>query len=188
MNTRGPGQRAGLTHAAVLTAAEALVAESGVAALTMRALAERLGVRPNTIYSHVANKDELIDQLLDAVLAAVPPAPADAPDPTAALADVMTSTFEVLMTRRDLVPAYLARQGSRGPVAQQLGESMRLQFERLGVPVEHRQEAVRVLVVFTIGYAAFAGRADPVLDAAVVGADFRRGLGWLLAGVASDQA
>ncbi len=171
----------------MLAAAQQLLAESGVAGLTMRALADRLGVRPNTIYSHVANKDELIDQLLDAALAAVPPAPADAPDPTAALADVMTSTFEVLMARRDLVPAYLARQGSRGPVAQQLGQSMRLQFERLGVPVDQRQEAVRVLVVFTIGYAAFAGRSDPLVEASVVEGDFRQGLAWLLKGIAADS-
>lgn len=186
MNPRRPGQRAGLSHAAVLAAAEGLLAESGVSGLTMRALADRLGVRPNTIYSHVAGKDELIDELLDAALAAVPPAPVDALDPTIVLADIMTSTFEVLMDRRDLVPAYLARQGSRGPVAQQLGDGMRRQFERLGVPVEQRQEAVRVLVVFTIGYAAFAGRPDPLLDAAMVGADFRRGLAWLLKGIVAN--
>ena len=62
---RGPGQRAGLTRAAVLDTAHALLAEDGLDALTMRALARRLGVAPNALYSHVPGKTELVDALLD---------------------------------------------------------------------------------------------------------------------------
>ncbi|MBD0283747.1 MAG: helix-turn-helix transcriptional regulator, partial [Thermoleophilaceae bacterium] len=57
---RAPGQRAGLSRDRVLAAAHELLADGGLDALTMRALAERLGVRPNALYSHVASKTELI--------------------------------------------------------------------------------------------------------------------------------
>ena len=65
---RGPGQRAGLTRAAVLDTAHALLAEEGLDALTMRALARRLGVAPNALYSHVPGKTELVDALLESVV------------------------------------------------------------------------------------------------------------------------
>jgi len=65
---RSPGQRAGLTHARVLAAARELLAESGFEALTMRGLALRLDVSPNSLYSHVENKTALIDDVLDDVL------------------------------------------------------------------------------------------------------------------------
>jgi TetR/AcrR family transcriptional regulator, tetracycline repressor protein len=185
VNQRGPGQRAGLTRDAVLAAAADLIGDVGVAGLTMRALADRLGVRPNTLYSHVAGKDDLIDELLDAVLRAVPPAPPDAPDPAVALADVMAATFDVLQRHPDLVPAYLARQGSRGPVARALGESMQVQLERIGVPRQHRQEAVRVLVVHAIGFAAFAGGDQ--LSAPSLRRDFLTSLGWILDGLRAQR-
>jgi AcrR family transcriptional regulator len=67
----GPGHRAGLHRAAVLDAAHTLVAEDGLDALTMRALARRLDVAPNALYSHVPGKTELVDALLDDRLALV---------------------------------------------------------------------------------------------------------------------
>ncbi|MFJ3836678.1 TetR/AcrR family transcriptional regulator C-terminal domain-containing protein [Streptomyces sp. NPDC090054] len=62
---RGPRQ--GLTVDAVVTAAVALADEEGSAALTMRALAQRLGVTPMTVYTYVPGKAELLDLMLDEV-------------------------------------------------------------------------------------------------------------------------
>ena len=77
--TRSPGQRAGLTYAAVLAAARELLAEGGLPALSMRSLANRLGVAPNALYSHVGSKTALLDDLLDDLLALVAaPNPHDA--------------------------------------------------------------------------------------------------------------
>lgn len=185
--SRGPGQRAGLDRAAVLTAAHTLLAERGLDALTMRALARRLDVAPNTLYSHVPGKTELVDALLDDRLSLVEEPAADAPDPVAALAAVMTSTYEVLLTRPDLVPLYLSRQGSRGPNAVRLGITMDALLGRLGLPAEAVPPARRALIVHAIGGAAFAGADGPV-SSAVARADFARSLRWLLAGIVADRA
>ncbi len=64
-SVRGPGQRAGLSQPAVLAAARELLATAGVDGLTMRALARRLDVAPNALYSHVRSKTDLLDALLD---------------------------------------------------------------------------------------------------------------------------
>ncbi|WP_449485070.1 TetR/AcrR family transcriptional regulator C-terminal domain-containing protein [Streptomyces avidinii] len=64
---RGPRQ--GLTVDAVVDAAVVLADEEGLTALTMRALAQRLGVTPMTLYTYVPGKAELLDLMLDAAYA-----------------------------------------------------------------------------------------------------------------------
>ena len=159
---RGPGQRAGLTRAAVLDTAHALLAEEGLDALTMRALARRLGVAPNALYSHVPGKTELVDALLDDRLSLVEAPDPDAADPVAALAALMTSSYEVLLARADLLPLYLARQGSRGPNAVRLGIATDALLARLDLAAEAIPSARRALIVHAIGCAAFAGGDGPV--------------------------
>ena len=70
---RGPRPR--LDVDAVVAAAIALADERGLAAVTMRALAERLGVSAMTLYGYVPGKDELIDLMLDALYAEMPRGP-----------------------------------------------------------------------------------------------------------------
>lgn len=190
---RTPGQRAGLTHAAVLAAARELLAEGGVRVLTMRALAGRLGVAPNALYSHVADKTALLDDLLDDVLAEVwAPASAFA-DPVAGLHTIMTTSYRALLAHADLVRHALARQGSRGPHAQRLGATTVALLRRAGVPATETAQALRVLVVYVIGSAALAAGPAGVGDEAPLGADelldsFTRGLGWLVGGIVTVTA
>lgn len=185
--SRGPGQRAGLSRTAVLAAAHELLAEQGLDALTMRALARRLDVAPNALYSHVPGKTELVDVLLDDRLSLIDPPSADAVDPVSALAELMTSSYEVLLTRPDLLPLYLARQGSRGPNAVRLGVVTDALLRRAGLAAEAVPPARRALIVHAIGGAAFAGADGPV-SAALARSDFDRSLRWLLAGIVAERA
>ncbi|HEY4427718.1 MAG TPA: TetR/AcrR family transcriptional regulator [Solirubrobacteraceae bacterium] len=59
--------RTRLSRARVLEAAIALADEAGLEAFSMRALAQELGVVPMALYKHVANKDELLDGMVDIV-------------------------------------------------------------------------------------------------------------------------
>src|ERR1039458_1956741 len=56
-----------LSRARVLQAAVALGDEAGLEAFSMRGLAQELGVVPMALYKHVANKDELLDGMVDIV-------------------------------------------------------------------------------------------------------------------------
>ncbi|MDX3231493.1 TetR/AcrR family transcriptional regulator [Streptomyces sp. ME19-01-6] len=60
---RGPKQ--GLSVDAVVQAAIALADSGGLEALTMRGVAQRLGVTPMTLYTYVPGKAELLDLMLD---------------------------------------------------------------------------------------------------------------------------
>jgi AcrR family transcriptional regulator len=56
-----------LSSARVLQAAVALADEAGLQAFSMRGLAQELGVVPMALYKHVANKEELLDGMVDSV-------------------------------------------------------------------------------------------------------------------------
>ena len=185
--SRTPGQRAGLTREAVLDAARRLVADEGADGLTMRSLADRLGVHPNTLYSHVASKGELEEALLDGLLADVR-LPAGDGDWRTAVHELMRSTYDVLLGHPDLVPLYLGR-GSRGENAQRLGGVMLDLLGRGGVTGRSALEAQSVLIVFAIGFAAFAARPgfdhqEPAARRARLDDNFDRGLAWLIDGIA----
>jgi TetR/AcrR family tetracycline transcriptional repressor len=69
--TDDQGRRHQLTRERVVEEALAVIAHDGAQALTMRALAARLGVVPGALYHHVRNKQQLQDLVLDNVLAEV---------------------------------------------------------------------------------------------------------------------
>lgn len=60
--------RPALSRDRVLSAAIELADESGVEALTMRALASRLDVEAMSLYYHVANKEALLDGIAESVV------------------------------------------------------------------------------------------------------------------------
>jgi len=182
--------RAGLTRDQVVAAAQRTMTERGVAGLSLRAVAAELGVAPNAIYSHVADKDALVDAVLDDVLAAVPEPTAR--DPRRALKSIMIDTYDVLLARAGLVGTYLARQGSRGPEAQRLGRAMDDCLLRLGVTGSRAAGGRRALIVFTIGYAAFAtgwtAEGEQPLSPERVRRDFLAGLDWLITGITAGSS
>lgn len=65
------GARARLSRDAVIAGAVELADEIGVHPLTLRKLAAHLDVKPMSIYHHVANKDEILDGMVDAVFAEI---------------------------------------------------------------------------------------------------------------------
>lgn len=65
--TPTPRPRDPLTWDRVLEGAIGLADERGISALTMRNLAEALDRKPMALYHHVANKDEVLDAMVDAV-------------------------------------------------------------------------------------------------------------------------
>ncbi|MEJ2871686.1 hypothetical protein WCD74_28260 [Actinomycetospora sp. OC33-EN08] len=177
---RTPGQRAGLSREAVVRAARDVLDEG--ASLSMRAVAGRLGVAPNALYSHVDGRDGLLDAVLDDLLGALPLV--DGADPRGGLVELMTATHELLLAHPGLVPHFVARQGSRGPNAVRLGESMRALLARAGIDDAGAQAtAIRVLVVHAIGNAALGVAPDGApLPADVLRGTYAAGLAWLVDG------
>jgi len=58
-----------LSRERVLRAAMAVADDGGLTALTIRSLAQHLGVKPMAVYHHVANKEAILDGIVDLVFA-----------------------------------------------------------------------------------------------------------------------
>jgi len=66
-------RRVRLSRDRVLRAAVALADDAGIESLSMRKLAQELGVVPMALYKHVANKEELLDGMVDVVVGEIDP-------------------------------------------------------------------------------------------------------------------
>ena len=75
-------RRERLNRDRVLRAAVELADESGIAAVSMRGLAKELGVVPMALYKHVADKDELLDGMVDVIIAEFAQPDPSQPDPS----------------------------------------------------------------------------------------------------------
>jgi AcrR family transcriptional regulator len=150
---RDPGQRAGLDVEAVLEEARTLSQREGIEQLTMRRLAERLGVAPNSLYSHFADKSALLEALMDSLLADVEVPVVDRADWREALLELMRSTRHFLLANADLIPQFLSRP-RRGPNAIRLGEATLTLLAQAGLEGVEAVDALRILLVYTFGFAA----------------------------------
>ena len=111
-----------LSRDEVLEGALALLDEVGLDALTMRRLAESLGVQAGAIYWHFTDKQALLDAMIDAMLAGLLEPPlTGAWD--AQLAELSRRLAAAMLRRRD--GARLATQALRpGPNSLELSEAM----------------------------------------------------------------
>ncbi|MFI7064675.1 TetR/AcrR family transcriptional regulator [Kribbella sp. NPDC050124] len=64
-------QRPRLSRDRVLEAAVAVADAGGIGGLTIRSLAQELGVKPMSVYYHVANKEEILDGIVDYVFSQI---------------------------------------------------------------------------------------------------------------------
>jgi AcrR family transcriptional regulator len=96
-------RRAPLSREKVLQAAVTLADDAGIDAVSMRKLAQELGVVPMALYKHVANKDELLDGMIDRVIGEIDP-----PDPALGWKDAIRQ--RVLSARRALLRHPWARR------------------------------------------------------------------------------
>ncbi len=171
----------------MLSAARELLEEGETASLSLRAVARRLRVAPNALYSHVTGTTDLVDAVLDDLLSAV--TVPESGDPVERLTALLLDSYDVLVAHPGLVPLYLARQGVRGEQGVRLGENMDALLS--GVGVEDVAQARRALLVHVMGSAAFADSTrteGAALSAEQARALFVRSLAWLLAGMSSPAA
>ena len=92
-------RRVPLNRERVLHAAVALADDAGIEALNMRHLAQELGVVPMALYKHVANKEELLDGMVEVIVGEIDP-PMPAADWKAAIRQRILSARRAMLRHR----------------------------------------------------------------------------------------
>jgi len=102
-----------LSREAIVDAAFRIIDEEGFEAVSMRRLAQEFGTGAASLYAYVANKDELMDLVVDRVMAESRIGdPNPSPDPEQwleQLKDMVRSSYRVLVSHRDIAKAFLGR-------------------------------------------------------------------------------
>jgi AcrR family transcriptional regulator len=88
-----------LSRERILRAAIELADQGGIEALSMRKLGQELGVEAMSLYNHVANKDDLLDGIVEAVTAEID-LPPEGTDWKAAIRHTAIASHEVFLRHR----------------------------------------------------------------------------------------
>lgn len=187
---RDMGRRAGLSRAAVLSAARDIAIQDGLDKLTIRSLATLLDVAPNAVYGWVDSKAALLDALVDDAFASVAVALGRNENsvPLEQLRNLLLHMFDAMMERPELAPLYLDRLASPGAHTSALRVAITQLLDEVGLDAARTAAAVPVLLVNTLGFGSFMGQTHgaelldhpSTQDPRTV---FARGVDWLLDGI-----
>ena len=136
----------------MLEAASTALAEGGLAALTMRNLADRLGVVPMALYRHVRNKEELLDVLMDEAVARVVLPPADLAW-RAGLRALAHSIRTAMIENREMASLVIARP-NLGPNSIRIGEYGFGVLRQAGFRADAVEPALNAVLTYTLGFVA----------------------------------
>jgi len=147
----GPDQRRPLSRERVLRGAVAVADAGGIGALTIRSLAHELGVKPMSVYYHVANKDEILDGIVDIVFSEID-LPSTAGDWRAEIRRRAASARQVL-GRHPWAIALLESRTSPGPATLRQHDAVLGTLRGAGFSVEMTAHAYALLDAFVYGFA-----------------------------------
>lgn len=158
-----------IDRVAVLRASLAVADERGVDALTMQAVAERLGVTPMALYRHVENKQDLLEGIVESLLDEIAPPSDDQP-----WDEHLSSMGQALRTAARRHPAVfplLLQLPATTPGARRVRERVYRTLRQAGVAEADVARVERLISTIVLGFAAsevsgrFRAHSRKTLDA-----------------------
>jgi AcrR family transcriptional regulator len=165
------GRRVPLSRDRVLRAAVALADASGIDALSMRNLAQELDVVPMALYKHVANKEQLLDGMVDVIVGEIDP-PVEGPDWKSAVRQRILSARRALL-RHPWASRAIESRANPTPVVFDYVNSIIGLFRAGGLSVDLTHHAMHALGSRMWGFTQEVfpppPNPDPDLEDSVVG-------------------
>lgn len=145
-----PRRTAALTRDELFATALRIVDAEGLDALSMRRLADEVGVQAASLYHHVPNKDALIDGMLVRMRAEIHLPDPLPEDPGKVFEAVYREYYRMLAAHPNLV-AYAARKVEGDPETSGLEALI-----QMGLPTDDAVGLWQSLLAFCAGYALYA--------------------------------
>jgi len=146
----GAQPRVPLSRERVLRAAVALADEGGVDALSMRRIAQELGVVPMALYKHVSNKDELLDGMVDVVVGEIDPPPSGTDWKTAIRQRVLSARGALL--RHPWTSRVIESRTDPSPMVLEYMDSMIGMFRAGGFSIDLTHHAMHAMGSRLLGF------------------------------------
>jgi AcrR family transcriptional regulator len=143
--------RTPLSRERVLRAAIALADTSGIDSLTMRNLGQRLDVEAMSLYNHVANKDDILDGIVDLVFGEIA-LPANRDEWKAAMRNRAISGHEALL-RHPWAPSLMQSRTKPGPATLRHHDSVLGSLRNAGFTLVMAAHAFSVIDGYVYGFA-----------------------------------
>jgi AcrR family transcriptional regulator len=143
--------RPSLTHDQIVRAAVELADSEGVEALSMRKVAARLGAGTMSLYRYVANKDDLLDLMVDAVIGEEPPPEEPSGDWRSELAEQARGARRAAQRHPWAIGFILARP-KLGPNALRAIEYSMAALDGLGLDIDGMLDMVATVDAFVVGF------------------------------------
>ncbi len=145
-----PGTRIPLNRDRIVAAAVEIADERGVGAVTMRAVAAKLGVEAMSLYNHVANKEDILDGMVDMVVGQID-LPPDAGSWREAMRRRAVSARRIF-GRHPWVPAILDSRESIGPSGMRYFDWVLGTLIEAGFPLDDAAHAFSLLDSYIYGF------------------------------------
>jgi AcrR family transcriptional regulator len=148
--TPNPEPRVPLSRERVLAAAVLLADESGIESLTMRLLGLRLGVDAMSLYNHVANKDDILDGMVDLVVSEI-----DLPSDAVGWKEAMRRraiSAQAVFSRHPWVSALVDSRESSGPARLRYFDWVLGTLRRAGFTLEMAARAFSLIDSYIYGF------------------------------------
>jgi AcrR family transcriptional regulator len=161
-----------LTRERVLAAAIELADEAGIDGLSMRRVGQRLGVEAMSLYNHVANKEDLLNGMLDLVVAEIDQPIEDEPDWRTVFYERVMSARQAFLRHR-WAAAVVLNHAAAGPAMLAYMDSMVGIIRRAGFSLDLTHHTLHALGSRTMGFTqelfedSADGPADPEASAAM---------------------
>lgn len=149
---RGREQPA-LTREQIVAEAVALLDAEGMEALSMRQLGARLNAGATSLYRHVANRDELIELVVDEVYGEIDVPRIDDPAQWRAAAQECATSLRAMILRHPWMASTLGQVGLSylGPNVMRLNDRMVGLFEAGGFPAEEAGDGIGAVISYVVG-------------------------------------
>lgn len=139
-----------LNRQRALVAAIALADAGGIAALTMRKLAQALDVEAMSLYHHVANKDDILDGMIDLVFAEIELPGGDSDWKTAMC--LRARSLRATLTRHRWAIGIMESRSSPGPATLRHHDAVIGRCRRAGFSVEMSAHAFSLIDSYVYGF------------------------------------
>jgi AcrR family transcriptional regulator len=147
----GTEPRSRLSRERVLSAAIAHADADGLEALSMRKLADELGVAPMALYRHVANRDDLVDGMVDVVFTEID-LPSTSGDWGAAMRQRAISVRDVLARHRWAI-GLMESRANPGPANLRHHDAVIGSLRAAGFDMDQVAHAYAALDAYIYGFA-----------------------------------